>query len=193
MLTPHLRPRVWIVLFFFAGLGLLSLILALEWGEIKRGDSDIPPDLASKDPVSSHASSLSDDPGRRSVPSPSLEPPISKISEPIHTSEPLLQEESSKESADNPAPPMPQPPPPTIYANPEVLGEVTPIQEEMYNRVMDRFTTTLEKIRARPDTTEYREAFEKASADAENRLRALMGQDAYLRLKNAVHKGKTIQ
>lgn len=82
---------------------------------------------------------------------------------------------------------------PTIYANPEILGEVSPYHEEMYGRVMSRFSSRMSRITSPPDSPEYRRAFEEASRDADNALRALMGHDAYIRLKAASQKGQTVR
>jgi hypothetical protein len=82
---------------------------------------------------------------------------------------------------------------PAIYANPEVLGAVSSYHEEMYSRVMNRFAVTMQAVRDSADSPEYRRKFEEASRDADNALRALMGHDAYIRLKAASQRGQTVR
>jgi hypothetical protein len=88
------------------------------------------------------------------------------------------------------APPMEVP---IVYADPQKLGEVTPQQEEMYQRVIGLFAKNVQAIRAAPGSAEYRQEYQKAARAAEDHVRGLLGHDAFIRMKAAAQRGETVQ
>jgi len=98
---------------------------------------------------------------------------------------------SQEESAQEP-PPEPLPTP-AVYADPEKLGEVTEHDESMYARTLSQFAERMSNVTAPPDSAEYREQFRRASEEAENTMRALMGNDAFLKMQAASERGETVK
>lgn len=179
-------PWVWFLLTASAGALLVAVLLAIEWQGMQhssgRGvESNPVTDAPLKDPQERSE-------GMHPSLSPETPPPVvlSKQSSPTATDTSSLQQ-------GNPEPVAPPVEIPTVYANPEVLGEVSPYHDEMYARVMNRFASKMQGVTATPDSPEYRRKFEEASRDADNALRALMGHDAYIRMKAAAEKGQTLQ
>jgi predicted component of type VI protein secretion system len=90
--------------------------------------------------------------------------------------------------------PPPEPlPTPAVYADPEKLGEVTEFDESMYARALSQFAERMSNVTAPPDSAEYREQFKKASEEAENAMRGLMGSDAFLKMQAAAARGETVK
>jgi len=93
-----------------------------------------------------------------------------------------------RESQDPPSEPAP-----SIYAAPETLGEVTEEQQQMYERVVGQFSEKMSAITAPQCSPEYKEAFQRAASDSDNAIRALMGEEALIKMKNAAIRGETLE
>ena len=88
---------------------------------------------------------------------------------------------------------LPSEPAPSIYAAPETLGEVTEEQQQMYERVVGQFSEKMSVITAPQSSPEYKEAFQRAASDSDNAIRALMGEEALIKMKNAAIRGETLE
>jgi hypothetical protein len=183
-LSRTFTPWFWLLLTALTGVFLVAGLLVLEW----RGMDHSASPAANAD---IHSLPRTMEEGNK----PSMTLPVSAVSNIVRPNpSPVSTASSGTATAPQGVSPTTVPAEiPTVYANPEVLGEVSPYHDEMYTRVMNRFASKMQGVTAPPDSPEYRRKFEEASKDADNALRALMGHDAYIRLKAAVEKGQTVQ
>lgn len=181
-------PLRWILL--AGGVALLvTALLVMEW---KQSSDDIQaqgvfPTSSVRREMKSQASLVSDS----SPPEALQSTPPGAGSDVIASSTPPPMQSTELEADPEPTPqPLPTP---VVYANPESLGEVSEQDEEMYRRVIGQLAEKMSQVTDHPDSPAYREKFHQASEEADNNLRALMGNDAFLRMQSAASHGETAQ
>jgi hypothetical protein len=181
-------PLLWILP---AG-GIALFVIALLVMEWRQSDDDLPAHAIAPTPAMSPGKAFQATTGSESPIREAFQaPPAGSHPDVLASSLGRPVQQTDVESDPEPTPqPLPTP---AVYANPESLGEVSEQDEEMYRRVVDQLAEKMSTVTDRPDSPAYFEKFHQASEEADNNLRALMGNDAFLRMQSAASHGETAQ
>ena len=190
MIVSLIQRRV--LLWFLPAGGIALLVIGLLVMEWKQSDDDIRAQGIAPTSAISNGSMIQATPVPESSTQEAIQVPLAGgNSEAVVSSSHQPVQQSDVEADPEP---MPQPlPTPAVYANPETLGEVSEHDEEMYRRVVDGLADKMSSVTDSPDSPAYLEKFHQASEEADNNLRALMGNDAFLKMQSAAAHGETAQ